>query len=95
MVTLTQDAKAALSQALQQIPHEEGQTLRLVARGGAFHLALDVPHEDDQVLDNEGNAVLVVSPQVNETLGDAVIDVQAHPEGARLVLLQGGEGGKE
>lgn len=90
MVTVTDTAGQALAQMLDQAPTEEGQALRLVSAEQGYQLDTDVQREGDQVVEQQGQAVLLVSQEVNENLGDITIDLQSTNEGPRLALVSNG-----
>lgn len=86
MLTVTNSA-ASLLQEIQASQEEAGEkVLRLINRSGQFELTFDVRNDDDQVFQSEGKDVLLVAPEVAESLADAVIDTQDTPEGPRLTL---------
>jgi Fe-S cluster assembly iron-binding protein IscA len=41
---------------------------------------------DDQVIEHEGRAVLLIDREVSETLADTTIDVEEHADGSHFVL---------
>jgi hypothetical protein len=75
---------------LESIEHEPDQLLR-VAMGteGSLGLVLDSQREGDQVIEHENVPVLVIEPELSDSLSGALLDVRDTPEGPRLALTSG------
>jgi Fe-S cluster assembly iron-binding protein IscA len=89
MVTLTDRAKVALKSALSDSIDEAGIGLRLdVADEGGFALYPDTPRMGDEVVEHEGNVLLLIGDDVSQPLAGATIDLAETPEGERLVVTK-------
>ena len=86
MLTLTPVAGKALKQILDESGSDDGQAVRMVHSDQGFDMALDQPKDEDQSVEYENQTVLVLSPEVAESIGDKTMDVVPTPEGASLVL---------
>jgi hypothetical protein len=75
-----------LHDALDNTPHEPNEVLRLIQNQGEFSLLLDKQNDDDQVIEHEESAVMVVDPGISESLSGVTLDIIETPEGARLSL---------
>lgn len=88
-LTVTQQAAAALKQYLETQDHEEAQVLRLVSDGEGNHgFTLDTPNPNDQVVEHDGEPVMVIEPEVSEDLADNILDLQETPAGISLTLYK-------
>jgi Fe-S cluster assembly iron-binding protein IscA len=89
-VTVTERATDELRNMLAEASTKEGQVLRLVAQpeGRGFALGTDQVEDGDQVVEEGGEPVLVVSEDLSEALDGAVIDVEETEEGARLTVTR-------
>jgi Fe-S cluster assembly iron-binding protein IscA len=91
-LAVTPDATQALKRILDDIDHEEGQVLRLVAdMEGRLGLALDTENDDDQVVQYDGSTVLVVAPPISTQLSGATLDAKNTSEGLNLTILPPGQ----
>ena len=89
MVTLTDRAKIALRTALSHTVDEAGVGLRLdVSEEGGFALYPDTPKVGDEVVEHEGNVLLLIGDDVAQPLAGATIDLAKTPEGERLVVTK-------
>jgi Fe-S cluster assembly iron-binding protein IscA len=88
-LTVTDQATAALKELLEAHDHELEQVLRLISDGEGNHgLQLDVPREEDQVVEHEGEAVMVVDPALSDDLTGNVLDLKETPSGASLTIYR-------
>lgn len=87
MPTLTEGAARFLEGALHRA-QRPGAAVRLARSGSAWSLQIDGEKEGDEVLEREGQALLVMADEVAEALGDAVIDLHETGRGPRLVITQ-------
>ena len=96
-LTVTDSATAALKEVLENVEHEPEQILRLVFDGqGELNLALDNAKDDDQVVEQEGDKIMVIEPEVSQRLEGAVLDVKESEEGMAFTIRPpAGEGGGE
>jgi hypothetical protein len=91
MVKITSQAASIIGESLLQAQRENGKgpkLFRLVHLGEDYAIQVDTQHDGDEVLEHNGEPIMVLSPDVYSTLTDATIDVQTSPEGPRLVVMQ-------
>ncbi len=93
MIMVTEDAKAVLNdiltQAVDEMPEEVKEPepgIRLIVQQGELNLALDHPHEGDEVVEVEGHKVLMISPDLSMLLDGATVGIEHSPEGDRLTV---------
>jgi Fe-S cluster assembly iron-binding protein IscA len=89
MLQVTDRAATLLRDIQAEQEESKDKVLRLVSQGGQFELTFDTASENDQVFKSAETSVLLVAPDVAETLADATIDAQDTPEGPRLTLSSG------
>jgi Fe-S cluster assembly iron-binding protein IscA len=88
-LTVTEQATAALKELLEVQDHESEQVLRLLAeREGIHGLQLDVPREEDQIVEYDGEAVMVLDPALSDDLTGNVLDLKETPSGASLTMYR-------
>ncbi len=83
---VTERASVHLHEALDNTPHEDNEVLRLIQSQGEFSLLLDKQQEDDQVIEHAKSAVMVIEPEVSQSLSGVTLDVIETPEGSKLSL---------
>lgn len=89
MVNVTDRAKVALKSALSRSVEEAGIGLRVeISEQGACALYPDWEKAGDQVVEHEGNVLLLIGEEVSQPLEGATIDLTETPEGARLVVTK-------
>jgi Fe-S cluster assembly iron-binding protein IscA len=89
MVNVTHRAKAALKSALSASVEAPGVGLRLdVSEQGEFALYPDREKAGDQIVEHEGDVLLMVGETLSEPLDGATIDFTETPEGARLIVTR-------
>jgi iron-sulfur cluster assembly protein len=89
MVKVTDRARIALKGALSRSIEEEGVGLRLdVSEEGGLALYPDRAKDGDEVVEHEGNPLLLLGDNVAEPLAGATIDLTETPEGERLVVTK-------
>jgi Fe-S cluster assembly iron-binding protein IscA len=87
MVTVTDQAAEVLRATLDEARTEPGQALRLLLRpGGGFGLGIDQEREGDQVVTADGEKILLMTPDIAEAVGEAMLDTQNTEEGPKLVI---------
>jgi Fe-S cluster assembly iron-binding protein IscA len=86
MILVSDLAKAALWESLQESGIEAGQGLRLTATEGAFTLDLDYPNEKDRVIEHRDATVIIVDQETEDRIGDAIIDINEGENGSELVF---------
>jgi Fe-S cluster assembly iron-binding protein IscA len=89
MVNVTDRAKIALKSALSRSVEEPGIGLRVeVSEEGACALFPDREKAGDQVVEHEGDVLLLIGEEVSQPLDGATIDLAETPEGAHLVVTK-------
>lgn len=92
MVKVTDRAKAVLKSALARTGEEPGTALRVeMSEEGSYGLFPDRKKAGDQVVDHDGDALLLIGQEDAEPLDGATIDLADTPDGARLVLTRPSE----
>ena len=87
MVTVTERAKEKLKELLQGETDDPSLALRLAtAPSGEFGMFPDREREDDQIVEYQGAAVLVVGAEMVTAIGDATIDYDDSGPDRRLVM---------
>ncbi|HLB29627.1 MAG TPA: hypothetical protein VJM69_05805 [Dehalococcoidia bacterium] len=87
MVIVSAKAAEELRNTLVAVAAEADQVLRLIySASGGFALTLDDEQEGDQVVESDGQKVLLIGSDVQSVAGEANIDVQDEAEGPRLVI---------
>ena len=80
----------AFERLAQIIPSSSNKGLRVAVEGGGcsgfqYNIELDTKHEDDLILEKEGNKVFIDSTSL-PFLSDAIIDFSYELIGARFVI---------
>ena len=89
MVNVTDRAKTALKSALSRSVEGPGVGLRVeVSEEGACALFPDREKAGDQVVEHEGDVLLLIGEEASQPLDGATIDLAQTPEGARLVVTK-------
>jgi Fe-S cluster assembly iron-binding protein IscA len=89
MVTVTERAKEKLKELLQGETDDPSLGLRLVTTpSGEIGMFADRERDDDQIVEYQGSAVLLVNEGVASTIGDATIDYDDSDPGPRLVMTR-------
>jgi Fe-S cluster assembly iron-binding protein IscA len=87
MVTVTEGAKQVLKEKLLASTSEPDVGIRLKSEpSGELSLTLDSESEGDQVVEQDGMKVLLVTPQLATKLEGITIDTEDTSEGPRLVV---------
>ena len=94
MITVTEDAKVMLDEIIDKVLEkvEEPQIernkigLRLVVQDEGLGLGVDLPREGDQVIEQNGNPVLLVDPGIDIILDGATVGTEETPEGRKLTI---------
>ncbi len=89
MFTVTDDAANALSEAIASCEKGSPRTLRIAFVDGKYELSLDKAGEGEQVIEHNGQALLVMDVEVSETLSDALLSTEETENGTRLTLTKG------
>ena len=85
MLNVTERARGMFRQALDQISSGPDVALRLGPTDSGFGVFPDTRKDDDQVIEHDGQAVLLLDREISEALADKTVDVEDHAEGARFV----------
>ena len=92
MITVTERAAEELRSTLMTVDPEPEQILRLVyTDDSGFALTLDVERDGDQVVESEGQKVLLVAADITSAVSGATIDVHDGEDGPRLIISREGE----
>jgi hypothetical protein len=86
MILVSELAKAALRESLDQSGMTRDQALRLTGSGGSFTLEVDQPTEDDRIIRYKDSPVIIVDQKTAEEVGDAIIDIQDSAQGPALIF---------
>ena len=87
MLSVTEEAVAALAKSLDESEADDEQSLRLSrSPAGEYGLAIDQERDGDQVVRQEERPVLLIDQEVSNQLDGAVLDLIEAPEGIRLTL---------
>lgn len=86
MVHVTEQARELFKEALDHVSEGPDQALRLGPTDSGLGVFPDTRKDDDQVIEHEGQAVLLIDREVSEALAGNTIDVERDGEGARFVL---------
>ena len=87
MLTVTEGAKQLLKETLREHSEDPETGIRLsVKEGGQFGIELDNESEGDQVVEYDGDKVLLVSPGMATVLEGVKLDIQDTDEGQKLVV---------
>ena len=90
MITVTESAKEELKRISLQATGQPESILRLVSNEqGQLGLVADSEREGDQVIEHQGETVLVVDSQTSAALDGVGMDYQDAEDGPRLVLTGG------
>lgn len=88
MIHVTERAREMIKETLDDVLEEPELVLRLGPISSALALYLDSQNDDDEVIEHEGRAVLLVSRELSAELGGAAIDVEEAADGSHIVLLR-------
>lgn len=86
MLTVTERARKRLKNILNDKETQPGQSLRLVEEQGKHRLTVGVEQEDDQVVEHEGESVLLIDADTRAQLESLVLDLRDTPEGPQLAF---------
>jgi hypothetical protein len=86
MIEVSDLAANALVQSLEASGIEPEKGFRLIKREDRFALEIDSPAEEDRVIKHEGSIALLVDQEIEEEVGDVLIDVEERPDGPQLMM---------
>lgn len=90
MLTVTDRAKEKLKEMLQSETDDPSVGLRLAtAPSGQLGIFADRERDDDQIVEYEGFAVLLVGQDMANAIGDATIDYDESRPDLGLLMKQG------
>lgn len=88
MLTVTETAAKVLTEALASREEDAPEMLRIALVEGEYTLTLDNPSDEDQVIEHEGEGLVILNPEVSEGLSDFTLDAQETEAGPRLTLAK-------
>lgn len=88
MIGVTEEAKKELSKVLaDKVDHPEA-CLRLRVDGdGNLGLGIDIEMPEDRIVEYQGATILVVNPDLADSLTNIAIDIEDSDEGNQLVIV--------
>ncbi len=89
MLTVTDEAANALSEAVASCQEGSPQTLRIALVDGKYELSLNEAGKGEQVIEHNGQALLVMDAEVSVALSDALLSTEETEDGTRLTLTKG------
>jgi len=91
MVNVTDRAKNVLKSALSRSGEERGTGLRVeISEEGTCSLFPDREKAGDQVVEHQGEVLLLIGEEASQPLDGATIDLAETPEGDRLIVSKPG-----
>jgi hypothetical protein len=89
MLQITDDAKAELKRLLTAKVDWPGARLRLLERSsGALGLGIDIAAAGDEVVEYEGDELLVIDGNLADRLEKVLLDVDTTSDGVVLVISE-------
>ena len=85
MIQVTERARETFKNKLELIERPDVM-LRIGRTDSGLGVFPDTVKDDDQIIEHNGRAVLLIDQEVSETLADTTIDVEEHADGARVVV---------
>jgi Fe-S cluster assembly iron-binding protein IscA len=86
MIQVTERARETFKNTLEDLIQSPGVMLRIGSTDSGLEIFPDTLKDDDQIIEHDGRAVLLIDQDVSETLADTTIDVEEHADGARFVV---------
>jgi Fe-S cluster assembly iron-binding protein IscA len=86
MIQVTERARETFKNKLEELIERPGVMLRIGSTDSGLEIFPDTLKDDDQIIEHDGHAVLLIDQAVSETLADTTIDVEEHADGARVVV---------
>ena len=86
MIQVTERARETFKNRLEDLSERPGVMLRLGRTDSGLGIFPDTLKDDDQIIEHDGRAVLLINQEVSETLADTTIDVEEHADGAHFVV---------
>ncbi len=89
MIEVTERAKKELQSLLCAKVDWPGALLRLVDRGDeVLGLGIDIQSPEDEVMEHDGKALLLVEPKLANRLKRITLDVDNTPEGLDFAIVE-------
>jgi Fe-S cluster assembly iron-binding protein IscA len=89
MVIVTEKARHELKKLLRAKVDWPGARLRLIDRGqGVIGLGVDLVSPDDEVIECDGEAVMVIGPEFSSGLNMITLDVDTANNTSELVISE-------
>src|SRR5207302_9970905 len=85
MIQVTERAPETFKNKLKWIERPDVM-LRLCRTDSGLGVFPDTLKDDDQIIEHNGRAVLLIDHEVSETLADTTIDVEERADGAHFVV---------
>ena len=85
MIQVTERARETLKNRLELIERPDVM-LRIGRTESGLGVFPDLLKDDDQIIEHDGRAVLLIDQEVSERLADTTIDVEEHADGAHFVV---------
>ncbi len=86
MIQVTERARETFKNTLEDLVERPGVMLRIGSSDSGLEIFPDTLKDDDQIIEHDGRAVLLIDQDVSETLADTTIDIEEHADGARFVV---------
>src|SRR5205807_9940030 len=83
MIQVTESARETFKHNLEWIDRPDVM-LRIGHTDSGLGVFPDTVKDDDQIIEHDGRAVLLIDHEVSETLADTTIDVEEHADGAHF-----------
>ena len=85
MVHVTERAREVFRDKLDHMTHKPRVALRIGPTESGLAVFPDTRKDDDQVIEHEGQTVLLIDREMSEALAGKTIDVEQHADGSRFV----------
>jgi Fe-S cluster assembly iron-binding protein IscA len=90
MLEVTERAKIELQRLLNTKADWPGARLRLIDRGnGVLGLGIDILAPEDEVVEHDGKALILVEPKLANNLKNITLDADNTSEGLNLIIVEG------
>ena len=86
MIQVSEKAREIFKNRLEDLTERPGVMLRIGRTDSGLGIFPDTLKDDDQIIEHDGRAVLLINQEVSETLADTTIDVEEHADGAHFVV---------
>ena len=86
MIQVTERARETFKNRLEDLSERPGVMLRIGRTDSGLGIFPDTLKDDDQVIEHDGRAVLLINQEVSERLADTTLDVEERADGAHFVV---------